>query len=103
MSQRSTSGFGGALRLVVCVLSILVGAVGCGAGLSGTFEEESGLGQLEFQDDGTVYVSLLGVTVAGEYELDGEHVILRGPNGTQVLTRNGARLVGGPGLCYVRR
>jgi hypothetical protein len=76
---------------------------GCGGGFSGSYEEESGLGRLEFQDDGTVYLSLLGVTVAGEYELDGEHVIVKGPNGEQVLRRNGERLEGAPGLTYVKR
>jgi hypothetical protein len=84
------------------LLSLIASAcAACGGGLSGTYEEESGLGQLEFQDDGTVYVSLLGVTVAGEYELKGDRVIVKGPNGTQVLTKNGTRLEGGPGLTYV--
>ena len=83
------------------VLALLLS--GCGGGMSGTYEEENGLGTLEFQEDGTVYVSVLGVTVAGEYELDGSRVIVAGPNGEQVLTRDGDRLEGGFGMRYVKR
>jgi len=71
--------------------------------MSGTYEEENGVGSLEFKEDGTVYVSFLGVTIAGEYELDGEHVIVAGPNGSQVLTWNGTRLEAGPGLTYIKK
>lgn len=87
----------GALALAL----VLAHACGSGGGLSGRYDEESGVGSLEFREDGTVYVSFLGVTVAGEYELDGARVIVRGPNGSQVLTRNGARLEGGLGMTYV--
>ena len=83
------------------LLALLLSA--CGGGMSGTYEEENGLGTLDFREDGTVYVSVLGVTVAGEYELDGERVIIAGPNGEQVLTRDGNRLEGGIGMRYVKR
>ena len=76
---------------------------GCGGGMTGTYDEASGLSSLDFQDDGTVYVSVLGVTVAGEYELDGKRVIVEGPNGKQVLTRDGDRLEGGLGMSYQKR
>ena len=83
------------------VLALLLG--GCGGGMSGTYVEESGLGTLEFQEDGTVYVSVLGVTMAGEYEVDGRRVIVEGPSGAQVLTREGDRLDGGLGMTYRKR
>lgn len=89
------------IRALFVLLSLCCAS--CGGGLSGAYEEESGLGRLEFEADGTVYVSLLGATVVGEYELDGAHVLVKGPNGTQVLTRNGRHLDGGPGLRYVAK
>jgi hypothetical protein len=93
-----------AAALLIALLATLA-AHGCGdgGGLSGEYEEESGVGSLDFQSDGTVYVSFLGVTVAGEYELDGARVIVKGPNGSQVLTRKGERLEGGLGMTYVRK
>ncbi len=92
MSRRSSA---------FALIALLCG--GCSGGMSGTYEEESGVGRLDFQGDGKVYVSFLGVTVAGEYELDGERVIIEGPNGSQVLMRNGDRLEGGLGMTYVKK
>jgi hypothetical protein len=76
---------------------------GCGAGLSGTYADETGLGSLEFKEDGTVYMTTFGGTIACTYKVDGEHVILKGPNGSQVLTRRGDRLHGGLGFSFVKR
>jgi hypothetical protein len=90
-----------AALLLAFLGGLAVQACGAGRGLAGEYEEESGVGSLDFQADGRVYVSFLGVTVAGEYELDGARVIVKGPNGSQVLTRNGERLEGGLGLTYV--
>ena len=88
------------LRAALVALLLLPG---CGAGLSGTWADESGLGQLEFEEDGTVYLTTFAGTIACTYELDGTHVIVRGPAGSQVLVRNGDRLDGGLGTRYVRR
>jgi hypothetical protein len=96
-TRRRTAAF------LLALLWLAVPACGPGGGLAGQYEEESGVGSLDFQADGTVYVSYLGVTVAGEYELDGARVIVKGPNGSQILTRNGERLEGGLGLTYVRK
>jgi len=82
-------------------LVLFLGA--CGGGMTGTYADEDGVSSLEFKDDGTVYMSLLGVTVEGEYELDGKRVIIAGPNGSQVLTKNGERLEGGLGMTYVKQ
>jgi hypothetical protein len=90
-------------RTLTRCLPIALFLAGCGGGMSGTYADEGGLASLEFKDDGTVYMSLLGVTVAGEYELDGERVIIEGPNGSQVLTQNGERLEGGLGMTYVKQ
>lgn len=86
---------------VAVALALFCG--GCGGGLSGRYDEESGVGSLEFQGDGTVYVTALGATVEGDYELDGDRVIIAGPNGNQILIRRGDRLEGGLGLNYVKK
>ena len=88
-------------RAVIAVLALL--AAGCGARLSGTYADETGLGSLELKDDGTAYMTTFGGTIACTYEMDGEHVILKGPNGSQVLTLKGDRLDGGLGFCFVKR
>jgi hypothetical protein len=88
-------------RAALAALALL--AAGCGARLSGTYADESGLGRLEFKDDGTAYMTTFGGTIACTYEVDGEHVILTGPNGSQVLTLTGDRLDGGLGFSFVKR
>jgi hypothetical protein len=89
------------LRSLLVLLALL--PAGCGAGLSGTYADESGLGSLEFKGDGTVYMTTFGGTIACTYTVDGEHVILKGPNGSQVLTREGERLYGGLGIRFVKQ
>lgn len=76
----------------------------CGnAGLSGTYEDESGITSYEFRRDGAVYMSVLGTTVAAEYRLDGDKVLVTSPQGTLVLTRADGRLFGPMGLELARR
>jgi hypothetical protein len=86
-------------RALLVALALLPG--GCGARLSGTWAEASGQGQLQFESDGTAWLTTFGGTIACSYEIDGDHVLLRGPNGTVVLTRRGDTLQGGLGCSYV--
>lgn len=88
-------------RAVIAVFALL--SAGCGARMSGTWCDEAGLGSLEFEENGTAYMTTFGGTIACTYELDGERVILKGPNGSQVLTRRGDRLDGGLGFSFVKR
>jgi len=90
-----------AVRSVIAALALL--SSGCGDRLSGTYADEAGLGSLEFKGDGTAYVTTFVGTIACTYEVDGEHVILKGPNGSQVLTLRGDRLDGGLGVSFVKR
>ena len=85
------------------VATLLLSASGCDGGLSGTWASADGQGRLEFRDDGTVYLSSYGGTFACRYELDGDHVIVTGPHGTQVLTRRGDQLEAGLGAVFVRQ
>ena len=87
----------------LAMLLLLAFAAGCGPRMSGTWASESGLGSLEFRPDGKAYMTTFGGTVACTYEVDGDRVIVKGPNGTQVLTKSGDRLEAGLGLSFVRR
>jgi hypothetical protein len=84
-------------------LLLVLAAAGCGARLSGTYAEAQGDGRLEFQDDGTVYVTTFGGTIACTYELDDKHVIVKGPRGSQVLLLDGETLQGGLGAVFVKQ
>ena len=90
-------------RKALLALLLVLATAGCGARLSGTYAEEQGDGRLEFQDDGTVYVTTFGGTIACTYELDDAHVIVKGPRGSQVLLRDGERLQGGLGAVFVKQ
>ncbi|HEX5009971.1 MAG TPA: hypothetical protein VFY71_06180 [Planctomycetota bacterium] len=86
---------------LAAVLALHAGA--CGSGLSGTWATSDGQGRLEFDVDGTVYLTSYGGTFACRYQLDGDHVIITGPNGSQVFTRQGNQLEAGLGMVFVRR
>lgn len=76
--------------------SLLLGA--CDARLSGKYGDELGIMEYEFESDGTVYINTMGVRVAGEYEIDDDNVIVRGPHGNLVFERRDDHLVGPMGL-----
>ena len=85
-------------------LAVWLGMAGCGRDdMVGTFEDEFGMTRYEFQRQGRVYVSVLGTTVAGEYRLEGDRVVLLGPQGTVVLMRRNGQLHGPMGLVLERR
>lgn len=84
---------------LACVLAL--GA--CGNGFSGEFVDETGLTRYEFTGDGRVYMSVMGVETAGEYEVDGDRIVLRGPHGSMVFSRDGDDLAGPMGLRLVRQ
>jgi hypothetical protein len=83
--------------------AIALGLAACSAGMSGTYATEGGRGSLEFRRNGTVYMTTFGGTFACKYEVDGDRVIVKGPNGSQVLTKDGDRLDCGLGMTFVKR
>lgn len=93
-------------RRLVLVLTMLLS--GCGGGLSGSFEDEMGMGTLTFHGDGRVVQSsgLAGVEVEMRYEVDGDKVRLTHPQArgaALVLTRIDADTLSGPmGIRYRR-
>jgi len=76
---------------------------GCGDRMHGTFADDDGIGSLDFQNDGRVYITMLDMTVVGEYEIDGDQVIIHGPRGAQVFVRQGESLRSGLGMTFVRQ
>ena len=91
------------LLVLVLVVAFSLSASACDSGLSGTWASADGQGRLEFRDNGTVYVSSYGGTFACQYEMDGDHVIVTGPHGSQVFTRRGDQLEVGLGAVFVRQ
>lgn len=72
---------------------------GCGRDdLVGTFEDDLGLTRYEFLGKGQAHLTVLGATVVADYRLDGDQVLVTGPQGTLVLTRREDRLYGPMGL-----
>ena len=77
---------------------------GCGNGsLSGTYADADNVTAYAFQDDGRATISVLGTTVAAEYTLDGDRVLVTSAQGTVVLRHSGDRLYGPMGLELIRR
>ena len=77
--------------------------VGCG-GMSGTYEAKNNEGKIEFKGD-RAYVSITPApTMVGEYEVDGDKVIVKVNEQSMVLTRRGDTLEGGPfGMTFVKK
>ncbi|MGH8274778.1 MAG: hypothetical protein ACRES9_11120 [Gammaproteobacteria bacterium] len=68
---------------------------GCGGSMSGTYQSRYGNMSIKF-DSGKAYLTTLGGTVETAYEVDGDKVILKSPQGNLVLTRNKDGSLGGP-------
>lgn len=91
----------------VAALGMLVLAcfalTGCG-GMSGTYEAKNDEGKIEFKGD-RAYISISPApTMVGEYEIDGDKVIVKVNDQSMVLTRHGDTLEGGPfGMTFVKK
>ena len=91
--------------LLGCVALLLAA---CGAGVTGTYEDEMGLTQLRFERGGRVVQSadLAGVERQMQYEVDGDRIRIRHPDvegATLVLTRVDDQTLSGPmGVTYRR-
>lgn len=68
---------------------------GCGGGINGTYKSSNGLMSIKFES-GKAYVTLPGGTVEAAYEVDGDKVILKNPQGNLVLTREKNGSLDGP-------
>lgn len=80
----------------VLALALLLAA--CDSGMEGSFQDELGVSRYTFDSDGVVAISVMGTTVRGKYEMDGEEIIVIGPHGQLALRRDGENLTGPMGL-----
>lgn len=86
-------------RCIWGVLIAVIALAGCGSDdLVGTFEDDLGLTRYEFLGKGQAQLTVLGATVVADYRVDGDRVLVTGPQGTLVLTRRDDRLYGPMGL-----
>ncbi len=102
-TQRSRRSLPCRSGLALLALAIGLALAACGPRVSGSWATDDGRGRLEFTSDGSVYLTTFAGTVRCRYEVDGNHFIVEGPKGTEVLTRDGDRLIGGLGLTYQRQ
>ena len=70
----------------------------CGSGISGRYSDARDLTTYEFNRDGSAIVTVLGTSVAANYTIDGERLLINSPQGTIVLTRKDDKLFGPNGL-----
>lgn len=82
------------LLLASCV--ILISA--CGPQISGSWVDADGITTYEFSGDGQVRISALGAQVDAEYSIEGDRIVISGPQGALVLTRKDEQLRGPMGL-----
>ncbi|MCC5886958.1 MAG: hypothetical protein JJT88_11050 [Gammaproteobacteria bacterium] len=87
------------IRLISMVLTAVIALAGCGRDdLLGTYEDDLGMTRYEFRGKGQAHLTVLGTTVVADYHLDGDRVLVTGPQGTLVLTRRDDRLYGPMGM-----
>jgi hypothetical protein len=92
------------LARVVALALFVLGLAGCGGGLSGAYEDAASDSRIEFSDSSKVYITLMGTTMAGEYEVDGEKIIITANGQNMVLTLRNNTLEGGPlGMRFVKK
>lgn len=89
--------------LLAVFLGTLIGISACSNRITGTYADDGNLTSYEFHRDGRATISVLGTTVAAEYQLDGDRVLVTSPQGTVVLRHAGDSLYGPMGLQLVKR
>jgi len=80
----------------ICAFAALATLAACGSKVKGKYANSTGAMELDFRN-GKVYMSALGATVQSDYEVNGNEVIVKGPQGNMVLTRNDDGSLSGPG------
>lgn len=83
-------------RKIPVAAILLWGALlaGCGGGMSGTYSDSNGLMSIKFESS-SAYVTLPIGTTKVSYEVDGDKIVLKNPQGDLVLIRNKDGSLGG--------
>ena len=87
--------------LVFAAAAALLAA--CGENLSGTYADNANVTAYEFHGDGRATISILGTTIAADYTVDNDRVLVTSAQGTVVLRRSGDHLYGPMGLELARQ
>lgn len=82
--MRETRSLKKGLRLALLAAAVLL--AGCGGGIKGTYADHNGLVSIKFES-GKAYMKTPGGTLQIDYEVDGDHVLLKTPQGNLVLNR----------------
>jgi hypothetical protein len=88
----------------IALLAPVIAALAACGGMSGKYEAADGGGDsIEFQGD-RVYVTITPApTIPGEYEIEGDKVIITVGGQSMALSRRGDTLEGGPfGMTFVK-
>jgi len=80
-----------------CIVLGLVGLLAaCGNKLEGVYKDDLGLQKYEFQGNGTVYVSTMGVTREAAYEVEDKKVKITSDGDTIIYDLNEDGTIKGP-------
>lgn len=83
--------------LRTCVALVLAGLLAaCGQNLDGVYKDDLGLQKYEFQGDGTVYVSTMGVTREAAYKVEDNKVKITQDGETIIYDLNEDGTIKGP-------
>lgn len=78
-------------------LAVLLLLSGCGQKLEGVYKDDLGVQEYEFTSDGTVYISTIGMTSEGTYEVEDNKVkITKGTNDVAIYSLNKDGSIKGP-------
>lgn len=95
---------GGILLIAIYVLFFQGGLSGTYIGTArvgyGQFQRDMNVGSMKFETNGDVYITAMGMTIKGEYEIDGDKIIVGARGGNMVYTLNGDKIEGPAGIVY---
>jgi len=89
-------------RRAAAMTALLVLLSACSAEVAGVYRDHLGTVAYDFRPEQRVYITVLDVTVAGDYATDGARIIVTGPQGTIVFERDEDRLIGPTGQVLLR-
>ncbi|HEX4880461.1 MAG TPA: hypothetical protein VFV39_11490 [Limnobacter sp.] len=84
------------IRQTLLVLTGVLALAACGKGLNGVYKDELGIQKYEFQRDGTVYVSTMGVTKEATYLVEDGKVKISSDGDTTIYALNEDGTIKGP-------